>query len=51
MHALVDIALIAVALVLILYYLDVVLEWLLVLGILAWCSAQYGADKVQSWLN
>lgn len=51
MHALVDIALIAVLVVLALYYLDVVLEWLLVLGVLSWTICQYGAKAVETWLN
>lgn len=51
MHALVDIALIAVVLILVLYHLEVVLEWALVLGVLAWCIGQYGHQTVQTWLN
>lgn len=51
MHALMDIALITVVIVLVCYYWEPVLEVALSLGILAWCVAQYGSQTVNTWLN
>lgn len=51
MHALMDIALITVVIVLACYYLEAVLEWTLVLGVLIWCIARYGNQAVSQWLQ
>lgn len=51
MHAIMDIALITVVLVLVCYHWEVVLEFGLSVGIVLWCAAQYGNEAVQSWLK